>query len=195
MAVGDVLQVTVLGTLHGQTIQNVLHYYESTSGAGNNAVGLAQTAGSSVGGTFRTNLAAEYTYQGTMAQKIWPLPKTLSATDTTAAGAGDIASNSLPSSVAATITKQTSLAGHRFRGRIYVGGVPSSYENDSQLSAAGLAGIGAIATAIETPLSANGFTWTPVLWHRDTNAFTFVVNALARSILRVQRRRQVGRGS
>lgn len=194
MAVNDIYSVQVLGTLHGQRVQCTLHYRESVTGVGGGSTALASLADASPGNEFRIQLSNEYRYDGCLVQKIWPLPVLESVLDATAAGNGSIVQNSLPSEVAAVITKRTGLAGRKYRGRAYVPGIPVTYETDSQLNSTGLTGIGAIATKLATALTGSGWTFFPTLYHRAAHTYNDLSQCTARPILRCQRRRQVGRG-
>src|SRR5215210_567684 len=105
MAVGDKFRVTLVGSLHAQTINTVLYYREATHVMGTPAIGLAAIVDSSVAANLLTWQSQEYTYLHTIAQKFDPPPSELPAVANTATGIGGGGAQSLPTAIAATITK------------------------------------------------------------------------------------------
>lgn len=195
MAINDVLQVTIEAFLHGQQVVTVLHYAEAnppdTLTSENWLSAAVQTI---VVPAMKGLQSAELGHAAVSVQKIWPLPPNVPVRNTTGAGGGNIAGSSLPTCVTAVITKQTAFAGRKYRGRMFIPGVPVASENDSQLSAAAMVTWQAAADAMNVTLSADNGEWNMVLWHRSTKTWHTVLKLLARSVLRNQRRRQVGKG-
>jgi len=198
MAVGDIFRVTIVGSLHSQVINTVLHYrQEFDSGISTTPeVGLAAQV-NVIAQNLLAEQSAEFAYQFTMAQYILAAPPRNPVVDLSGAGVGSIAGDSLPAYCCATITKQTVFAGRRYRGRIFMAGIPVTSELDSQLKAARKTAIQTIANqfaALQT--DANGDQFRPILLHRNpfpinyTNLKAMRVN----SVLRSQRRREVGKG-
>jgi hypothetical protein len=196
MAVNDIHQVVVRQLLHSQTILNVLHYRVSVDGGAATPSDLATLITNNVIPQFKQCQSNELTHVDIVVQKIWPLPPFVPIFSAVAAGAGSIAQNSLPTSMTAVITKRTAFAGRKYRGRVFVCGVPITLELDSQITAAGLILYNNLAAVLDdaqtSALGANA--WVPIIWHRVPKTFDTVVSADARPILRNQRRRQVGKG-
>lgn len=191
MAVGDIYQAVIKQKLHGQTVLNVLHFRADT--ALNTAADLALQVATKIVTPMRVVQSAELSHEGVTAQKIWPLPPELAVLDLSELDPGAVAGDSLPTSVAVTVTKKTAFAGRRYRGRMFIGGVPVTSEANSTLAGAVLAAW--IAAFAGLPASEWAATdWTPVLYHRDDHTYGIITNYEVRTNLHNQRRRQVGRG-
>jgi len=197
MAVNDIHQVTLKQDLHGQVILNTLHFRVSTVGTGSADLALANYFDSVVVASWQTVMSDEWHYSSTQSQKIHPLPPLLPTIVQANPSDGDIASPSFPTVVAATITKRTANAGTRWRGRVFIAGLPANGAEDSVLGVTALADLQVIAAlffSIPTGTGLNGFVFVPCLFHRDDRSSSDIVSAIARETLRVQRRREVGRG-
>jgi len=197
MPVGDIFRVSIMQRLHGQRLINTLHYrlkVDDPAGFGPLGGVLADRIRSQILPEMKACQSAELTHEGIIVQKIWPLPPQVPKLNTVDNGPGTPVSSSLPTSVAVVITKMTDFAGRKYRGRIYVGGVPVSHENDSVLDAAVLPTWGALATKLFANMTTGLYVFEPVLWHKESHTFDVVSFASARAVLRNQRRRQVGKG-
>lgn len=196
--IGDIYQVTTIGTLQQQTIENVFHYRVRADADSTALVaGLLQF--------FETNFLAaapaiqSVNFKWTMIriQKIWPLPARL-AQEFPEAQLGALAGQSLPAEVAMVLTKQTILAGRANRGRTYIAGMPATtvdavtgrFGADIILDAADLAGQ---LTQVVPSLPGAG-TLEPVIYHRASHGATVIESVIPRNVPRAQRRRQVGKG-
>lgn len=196
MAVGDKYRATIVGTLHGQTINTVLYYRESTNADAFGALGLATLVDNNIAANLVNWQAQEYTYLYTSVQKFDPPPTMLPVVVATSTGNGGGGVQSLPSSVCATITKQTAFAGRRYRGRIFLAGVPVVDEVNSELSPGSRASLATEAATLNDQLTdVGGNVFDPILWHRDTGLFNVITQIRVNPILRVQRRREIGKGS
>lgn len=197
MAINDVYEVVAQQTLHAQRVQSVLHYREVDGPAGAGDLDLAAGFAANVVPVWRQVVSAELTYLETIVAKIFPLPRFAVVNSVANAGAGLVAGESQASSVSAVITKRTGLAGPAQRGRVYVAGIPVSFENDSQLNVGGLTAYQDLANELEAAIVSGLRTFAPVIWHRGPplmNLTTLVSDCLARAVLRNQRRRQIGVG-
>lgn len=195
MATNDVLRLCVLGRLHGQRIMQVHHYRQSTSQTGNQAPALVDAFRVDVEPSMIACLSTEYELEGYLCQRVNPLP-VLAAYELPVVGVfGTVTGGSLPSSMAAVITKRTLLAGPKFRGRNFYAGVPLSHETDSKITPAGLNLWDTFSTALVNIItSGTGVGFVPIVYNRALQTSTEVSQCVARVILRNQRRRQVGRG-
>jgi hypothetical protein len=194
VAINDVYQVTIVGSLDGQRIENVLHYYCTAEGAGNGASALATNLDVSLGLSLRAFACVQYQYLYMQAQKIWPLPVLVPAVADTNAGGGAITGAALPTECAVTITKQSAYAGRGGRGRIYVAGIAESDVAASQLLNAARLRLQTFADFLPTTAGVAGWQFTPVIYHRITHLYTQIIQARANVIIRSQRRRQLGKG-
>jgi len=194
MAINDIYAVTLRQRLHAQVCLNVSHWRETATGTGNGALVLAQDIVNVLLPLQKSVQSAELTYEGVQVQKIYPLPATNPIINTTGNGTATVGGSSLPTSVAGVITKRTNFAGRKYRGRVFVAGVPVGSENDSQLSAGVMTAWQILADSYALNKGTSGWTWSPVIWHRVSKTSDDVIAGIARQILRNQRRRQVGRG-
>lgn len=194
MAVNDIYQLTVRGTLFSQTILNVLYYRESVSAGSTGQAALATAADSTLGAAWRTALSQDFTYNDVTAQKIFPLPVMYPTTVGTGTGIGSVASGAQPSEVAVVITKRTAFAGRKYRGRAFIAGATISQVTGDILTGPGVTAMGGIATAIASALTSGGYTFTPIVYHKPTHSYDDVAGGTVHATLRAQRRRQPGRG-
>lgn len=197
MAVGDLLTVTIVGRLHGQTTNYVLNYRETVTGMGNQSVELCAAIDLTIADKFRAWASDEWTYLYTQVQKFFPLPLTAYVVANGSAGSGAIAENSMPTEVAAVITKVSAFGGRDRRGRVFLAGVPETYELNSALSALGITNTTTLAGHLIGLVSDLGATWSwePVIVSRKVSVVA--VRWLASRVnpnLRAQRRRQIGKG-
>lgn len=194
MSVGDIYRVTLSQTLHAQQVLNTLYYRETVNGGASPATALALRVAQVVVPPLKAVQSNELSHLEVLAQKIWPQPVALPASDISAAGAGGVASSSLPTSNAVVITKTTLFAGRKYRGRVFIGGVPVSAEDDSKLAAAVTASWVVFAQTLAAVLVSGGYTFVPIIYHKTTHTDDQIQNAIVRTILRVQRRREIGKG-
>lgn len=194
MAVDDIYRCTIVGQLHGQTMNNVLFYREATSAGANGQTALASALDSKYATNILPRQSDEYTYKGALVQRFspgTPLVATLNSTNT---GAGGIVGNSLPTSSAAVIKKLTTLAGRKYRGRLFLPGIPTAHEDDSELSAAAETALATAFSNFGVSATSGGFVFNLILWHKASSTYTDVSIWEVTTPLRVQRRREVGRG-
>jgi len=195
MAVGDFYRVTIVGELHGQLIETVLHYRESVSAGAGGASVLATEMDLAFAAEVLPILSGEFTYEQTPVQKFKPAPPEMAVAVNTGSGNGGVAESSLPSSSCAVVKKRTTLAGRKYRGRIFQAGIPITMESDSAITGGYAASLQAAWVDTFTTVSSGGYTFVPVLWHKASNTTTDVQSLLATLPLRVQRRRELGRGA
>ena len=106
----------------------------------------------------------------------------------------------LPSVATVSISRFANQAKRYGMGRIFLGGVPQSFTLNSSVVGAGYATLSDLADQFKEPIVVNNgstnFTLTPVLCNfRKTPANRWPVTSVkVQPVLRVQRRREVGRG-
>jgi len=192
-SVNDILRVTIEFLIHGQRVMNTLHYKITGTGAGDSQVVLAGILDTAMP-TVLEALSNEVLYVRTVVQHMLPLPPRPPAVNSDNAGLGDIASQPLPVHVAATITTRTEFAGPRYRGRVFIAGLPEEFAEDSLITGTAKDALQAIAAEYFSVRTQSTWTFVPVLLHRDTLTTEVITAAEAREVLRSLRRRQVGRG-
>jgi len=194
MAVNDVYSVVLRQRMHGQTILNVLHYREVVTGTGPAGLNLAQDIATVIIPLMKPLQSSDLVHESVVVQKIYPLPPSNPITNVTAAGPGTDIGNALPTSVALVITKRTNFAGRKYRGRVFVCGIPEDTEVQSAIAPGKVAAFQALADSLALNKGTSGWTYSPVIWHRSTKTNDDVTSCLIRPNIRNQRRRQVGRG-
>lgn len=107
--------------------------------------------------------------------------------------AGTRGGNSEAGNVSLSMSERTGLAGRKFRGRMYLGGVSETdaNANDTVTSALVTLAANAMANLIAGALPANQFL---TLFHRQSNSFTDVISYVIENVIDSQRRRLPGRG-
>lgn len=193
MAVGDIYQVVIDQTLHGQSILNVLHFKQDASAAAPETA-LSTACRTKFIGLLKGVQSTELTHNHLLVQRISPRPPLVPVVDALGAGAGTVAGGSLPTSVTVNITKVTEFAGAGWRGRVYVGGVPVSSESDSKLAAGVQGAWQTLGNTMFNPASWADVSFKPVLWNRTAMIATPTQSGKVQMVLRNQRRRQHGKG-
>lgn len=194
MAVGDIFRVTIQGKQAGETWVNVMHYRESATGVGNAETELADSCDAVLGPAYKTFLSHDASYDQVAVQRIDPLPVSYTVIDNTNAGIGLVAQDMLPPANAMTVTKKTAYAGRKYRGRVFLPGIPKTYTSDGGFTAGGLAAGQLLADDLKSPRLPGAWTFTPILWHRSSRTYTVLTDMTARQVPRVQRRREHFRG-
>lgn len=109
---------------------------------------------------------------------------------------GSVGEDPLPPSSTVVIKRLTNQAGRKYRGRIFVPDVPVIWHSAGMLLPGGLAAYNAIRDLINSPQTFSGTrVASPIIWSvRDSAIRGLVTQTQADRVLRVQRRREVGRG-
>jgi len=207
MAIGDFFRASVLASLHGQTTINTF-YYSQTVGTGVAEFALAANLANAIlaadwwDGYLQLHVATwEATRINVQQIATTPPPGILSPTydiDIVDA-AGQATGISLPSSSAVVVRRRTTIAGRKGMGRIFLCGFPADWTENSVVlteDAEFTAASGAFLAAINTDLVNTGITWSPR--HYSPSALVTTAAPIRQwsfdSVLRNQRRRQVGVG-
>lgn len=197
MAAGDLVQARLIGRIAGQTtitgfayqINSATATYDDILGA-INALIIPSILGWA---------SADWIPERWDFNKLWPLPRTFTISQNIVEAALGT-SPAAPPNVAPTITKQTAKAGRKWRGRVFLPGTPQLAIVNGQLTAAQTAALQNIATNMAAPLTLSGAAigFPVVLSYSKTAVNTWsaepIVACRANSIIRNQRRRQIGVG-
>src|SRR5678815_748901 len=119
MPAGDIYSLTVIGLLHSQTVMNVFHYRVTTGTIQDDSPQLITAFRTSCETQWLNCCSSEYQIQGYFCQRAWPKPVLQGFTLSADFLPGNVAGSSLPSSVAAVMTKRTAFGGRSGRGRTY----------------------------------------------------------------------------
>lgn len=108
---------------------------------------------------------------------------------------GTVAADSLPPSVSTVLKRFTNLPGPTGRGRVFMPGVPTTFHDNGILTALGLAAYQAFLPHMSLPVNIPAtMTLQPMLFRRPTT-FRALEGAAVNTILRSQRRREIGVGA
>lgn len=213
MPVGDHFRVAIDGGLAGQQIVTTFQYRQST--ANTSTLSDVESLARAIGNVMLTGTSKLIDCQsqdvdyGTIESRSFPLPGVpMVGYDLGVVKTGQEAIASLPPSCAAVIKRRTGFLGRKYRGRIFLPGVPVDYVTDGEITDAGyIATLAALAAAIIAPIAwtAGGSpTFVPELCVvvgdgsvGDPYAYraTDIISAVLDKKIRSQRRREVGRGS
>jgi len=193
---GDIIEFVFNGLLHGQRVQNVLHYRVTDD---NGVAPDLTNAILDISGALRQKMldamSNEYTLETYGGRVISPTPSAPVELPIFVNNTGGKAQNSLPSSTAIVLTKRTGLPGRSFRGRAYFCGIPVDQEIDSKVAEQNAGEWEILAAAMDDVIADGDATLEPVVWSRKNQVATTITKVDVRLILRNQRRRQVGVGN
>lgn len=199
MALLDQYRVVVTSKLQNQTIQNVLHYIVSVNDTDSNIMAILEGFMESTWITGATNfLSTAVTFTNIAINRYFPGIPT--ATQDFPQGAiGTVTGSCMPAEVAAVFSKKTIYSGPKYRGRIYMAGIPvSAMVQATGLWQGSLNGDsadfqGALILTVSNSLVGPG-TLKPIIAHRAIGTYEAITAASLNPAPRSQRRRQIGRG-
>lgn len=193
MSVGDVLQVTLKGRLFGQRTNNTFYYnVRSTDGAQTFLEFASQWSVDFE--TLWTNFVSE-DWTGDLIVIKRLTPTKTRGIELSIDWVGAVAQPALPPSTCAVISRWNYGNGPSNRGRIFIAGVPSTFHLAGELTNPAMAILTLLAAQMDDPcIDGADFTLDPGLFHRDLNVWEIIDGTTPRSILRQQRRREIGVG-
>lgn len=178
--IDDVYEIRLFSQLADQVAVNTWYYeIAAEAGTGASTEDIASAVDAAAHVNYKDLLTQDARYLGLTAQKIWPLPVTISSVKTTNAGFGTAPFDAIDTGACGVLKKITPLAGPRFRGRAFVpfpaknfvlpGGVPSTLYTDL---------LAAHGNDMFGPITAGGGGNTAdlrlVLYHRDLHTTTAI---------------------
>lgn len=202
---GDLMHVSIRGRLHGQRVINTLWYYSLND--------IPDTEEVDMAGIFATEWVQDHGL-------LWPVALSNELVDLTCRAqlirpngttkptrwvyqdvpltqpVGSVVEQALPSSIAAVFRRRTARAGKEYRGRVYIPGIPVSYEDDSRLTQAGYDALTAsVGVACLAQVLAGGGPWRTCITDAPLHSrITEVTTGQLDDVLRIQRRREIGVG-
>lgn len=199
LAVGDVIQVSLRGTLYGQRILNVLHYSVAVAGSGtdfdqlNILTSNLVTGGGSVDPLvdFLAAIAPQYQLEQVRAQRVYPA-RTVYAY-TIDGRFGTFATGTELTNIAASLEKRTLTAGRMGIGRLQLAGIPTAAMDNGELTAAYKnAELSNLAQVLLLSITTSGpvVTYTPCLFNptaagaKFSPLFSIVINDSLRTMRR-----------
>lgn len=197
VVVDDIVEVKAFCSLGPQQGINVLHYRCSAiGGAGLTDQDLCTTMSAIVAPLYKAYLPTAARYEGLRLQLVWPPPVPVAVTSFSGNGAGGIATDPLPSQATMLSRKNTSLAGRRNRGRIYLPfWCESQSGTDGKPSAAAITLAGTLLAQLLTTqayaIGGDSVTLVPVLWRRGGPDYQAITSFTTRNAWATQRRRSL----
>lgn len=200
---GDILELSIRYTVAGQVNINTLHYRmlipgnPITDGAAALAALLDSLALSDSFPLTRLKecLAASVTVNEIRVQLIHPTRRNF--VSKSISSPGSVAEPVLPPSVSVCVSKLSELTGASNRGRIEVGGVPTTFVANGNVTADGNNAYNNLGLSIKAPLTIGGNVGVaePIILRRSQPGQSAVVeNWVVRQNTRAMSRRVVGRG-
>lgn len=189
---GDVLLTTIQGSLFGQRTITTFHWAITSIPPNTNLLTVLTNLEANLLPDFRTLLSQDWDGIELTGRRLFPGPTR--SYSVAINGSGLVVATSCPPSVAGVISRFTNQAGKKGRGRIYVPAVPVSWHLNGLLTMAGQNAYDAFRGRLDLPTNLAGpVTLEPVLFTRPNTAVN-VEGSAVRTILRSQRRREIGVG-
>lgn len=192
----EVVRVVIGQSLDNQQVLNVLYYQCTQPDPGLTENSLNSWVGTNIVPAFQGVQSNRLVHSFVLSQKFFPPPPNLPVASTAFVGPGTTVIAALPAQNAIVLTKQTNKAGRKFRGRVYVTGLPQTSIQDGELLAAVFPNWNVLASALKMPVTIGGTNarMVPVLFHKSSGTVDPIVDIQTRIVVRAQRRRQVGKG-
>jgi len=199
--VGAVCELRLFGVLHSQVVMITSHYDFGPVAGQDGATQLdsfTQQVESAIYNPLKAHLSQELGQLFLQAQLIHPT-RFVASNRIPLSRVGSVAGVSEPSGVAIVVKRTTDLSGRKFRGRVYLPGVPESASLLSVLTSTYLtasttdfANWVAFPITIQVPAPTQVF---PIVFNlKDPTRKTRITQGFVDPALRYQRRREVGRG-
>lgn len=203
MAIGDVYRVSYHGLLFSQSVQFGWHF--KLLQAGSNPANLAPNVDAALTAAIQAATSSSLTLPSiTVESVVVGGPETITYA---LAGppAGGIAGDALPPQDAAVISLHTGFRGKRYRGRYFVPGLAEANIASGLISGAQLTNLQALQAAFDAAFASGGtdlhfraIVYSPenltAVPPRVGTLKTDVTYSVVDTIVRTQRRRQLGRG-
>lgn len=196
LATGDIVESRWNATLAGQSVMFVLHHQIGAgTSTGSDLLDFQVALDAAVWeDKLSAGLSPDVTGCYWQSQTIAPTRKITNEILCTP-GAGTLTGAACPPTTAIVIRKRTINAGRTGRGRIFIPGVPFSATLNGRLVDAQFEDWDSYADNFQFPITFNGRTATPIVYSTKSAVNRGVIlDCNFDPILRVQRRREVGRG-
>lgn len=192
MALGDIYEASLLYSIKGEKVANVLHFREDvTPGTVDPPLDLANTISASFWtGNLDLVMSNDVTLQMIRARRISPtlgggilLPVN---TD------GQVSADTLPPNNCAVMTLYTARTDRAGRGRVFLSGVPDTWQGDGLIEVAVAPTYQAIMDNLKTYFtSADGGQWQCGIWSPTYSDFNVITRVQVRSWVHVLRGRRM----
>lgn len=194
----SILEVRLSGNLAGQFVETTWHYVAAVAFTDGGAAQdmMAADFEAKVWTPIRGGTSVDLTNVRITTQWIYPI-RYVARTRSPMQSTGFDTSAALPSGAAIVLRRRSNLSGRKFRGRVFLPGIPYNSTFNSQLTAAWLTANGfniqtAGVAALESPVGTGN---PPVVWSATHPIDrTLIDQAFVDPVVRYQRRREVGVG-
>lgn len=208
MAYNDIYRLRIYQRLHGAQVVNVMHFVEDLAAVGGGAAALATDFMTNMRPTLIARCVPQLVFESVEVQSIVPFSGGAAVAPFAGGTVGTGGTSTASATLCEVVSIYTSRAGRRGRGRIYLAGADTN--SASNISA----GVWGSAQTTRTTNFANALAtryvfapglgayclgvWSKVLagpfppW--PSSAFVRATSLTVRTIVRTQRRRQVGVG-
>jgi len=205
IATNDVIEYTLRGQLDGQTMLTVLHFRALVTGPitdGRAKLLAFITKELTFGAATITNeyvncLSQQWVMDNIYAQVIKPTRYVRVVGIPSEARNGAVEVDSLPSSVAAAITKRSNgTAGRHGQGTVHMGAVPTTFASGSVLTPAAVSAYSLLGQVLaEDYVIDTALTLQPVIFDRSSPSTSAIYRSCDPELtIRTMKRRVVGRG-
>jgi hypothetical protein len=204
VSAGDIIEVTIRGSINLQTTLSILHYRLATITPqdGPTLAGLFNGEINSALPSCLLSAYADCCSEDMIILEVglqWIYPIRYARLNYTAViGTGVVPSPCLPPAVATALTKRSDLAGRSKQGTLHMPGVPTSFVGSGLLNAPAIAAYNSLGTLLNdtvTPTGSGGSDFIPIIFHRSSPAGSVdITNVVVQDTSRTMRRRVVGRG-
>lgn len=161
MAQNDIYRVTMVQSVNGSRVANVLYYKQDSVSGGNDprqdlAAGLEATLNplmvTALSNAWKT-LCYEVAQVDLPGQAFWKLDSVGTV--------GGVVQESFNAAVCAVLATFTATGSREGTGRLFLAGIPVTYENRNNLTADALVAIGPIGDQLVLPIVSGGVTFIP----------------------------------
>lgn len=200
MAAGDVYRYVLNYTYHNQKLANVLHYEQIDGGGDDNSQGIIDMINPSWFNAVSAFLPTEVEMDEATMQRVYPVPPGNAVSQGVVVSNGGGAT-SQAGHVCALIRKRSNYAGRKYRGRIYVPGVPTGCLTNGLISGSCLTKLEAIASVLKTSYTSGSGNYTvrPCIYYRSKDGLVkrvvYITSTYVDPVPRSQRRREIGVGN
>lgn len=189
---GDVLAVQIVGKLFEQETNTTFHWQVNSAPVDTSLTSMLTDIALIVLPDYKDCCSELWEAVAIRGRRVTPSPTRSYAVVQT--GNGTVGEESLPPSVAGVISRFTNSNQRTGRGRIFLPAVPETWHQNGGLNLAGQAAYAAFAPILDLPITlAGGSVLDPVLFRRPNTAVR-VEGTQVRTVLRSQRRREIGVG-
>lgn len=173
MAAGDIYQLTIIGNLNGQVVNNVLHGKEVTEETSVRAAEYcARGWFADISADWINGLAASYQIAGIYCRRIHPTPSIPYLHIPASGHIGLVVGEAASTTGAGVITLYSALMSKSGRGRIYMPAVPEARQANGVISTDQIGDYDELMTALTANwlgtdgTTATGGSWTLAIWSR-----------------------------